>query len=337
VIVQKRYYIPASERARKLPGRKGRPGSRQIIPAIVKRDYADDRRDAGSKCIVRTMIARLDSDEMARNELEIIEIDLLLEAIYRHYGYDFREYAYASLKRRIHTFVRSEKLSSVSGLQERILHDPGCLGRFLFALSVNVTAVFRDPQFFRSFREKVVPILKTYPFIRIWHAGCSTGEEVYSMAILLEEEGLYDKCRIYATDMDEAVLKQAKEGIFPIESSTQYELNYRNAGGTTKLSDYYTSAYGHGIFRSSLRQNIVFSQHNLAMDRSFNEFNVILCRNVLIYFTKPLQQRVHDLFYESLVNFGILGLGSKETLQFTPHENCYEQLEPGTRLYRRIQ
>ncbi len=156
------------------------------------------------------------------------------------------------------------------------------------------------------------------------------------MAILLQEEGLYDKCRIYATDMDEAVLQQAGQGIFPLENAQLYASNYRRAGGTLALTDYYTGGYGHGIFRASLRDNIVFSQHNLAMDRSFNEFNVILCRNVMIYFTKPLQNRVHDLLHESMAMFGVLGLGSKETIQFTPHEKDYEQLEPGSRLYRRV-
>jgi chemotaxis protein methyltransferase CheR len=269
-------------------------------------------------------------------DLETIEIDLLLEAIYRHYGYDFREYAYASLKRRVHHTMHLEKVSSVSGLQDLVLHDRAAMGRLLFQLSVNVTSVFRDPQFFLAFRRSVVPMLRTFPFLRIWHAGCSTGEEVYSMSILLLEEGLFDRCRIYATDMDEAVLKQAREGIFPMASAEQYEANYRAAGGKRALSDYYTSAYGSAIFRSALKENVVFSQHNLAIDRSFNEFHVILCRNVMIYFAKPLQERVHNLIYESLIAFGVLGLGSKESLQFTPHESCYEQLEAGSKLYKRI-
>jgi chemotaxis protein methyltransferase CheR len=209
--------------------------------------------------------------------------------------------------------------------------------RFLLAVTVNVTSMFRDPGFFRSFRERVVPILRTYPFLRIWHAGCSTGEEVYSMAILLHEEGLYRRCRIYATDMNESVLVRAREGIFPLQDvETTYAGNYLDAGGAGSLSDYYTSGYGHALFRSSLRDNIIFSQHNLAQDGSFNEFNVILCRNVLIYFKKTLQNRVHQLFYQSLASFGILGLGSKESLQFTPHEKDFEQLEVGWRLYRRI-
>lgn len=269
-------------------------------------------------------------------ELEQIEIDLLLEGIYRRYGHDFRQYAYASLKRRIHGAMQLEKISTVSALQAKILHDPACMKRFLLAVSVNVTAMFRDPAFFLAFRQRVVPMLRTYPFVRLWHAGCSTGEEVYSMAILLQEERLYDRCRIYATDMDEAVLKQAMEGIFPLEAVKGYEANYLRAGGSATFSDYYTSGYGSALFRASLRDNMVFSPHNLAMESSFNEFHVILCRNVMIYFAKPLQQRVHNLLYDSLAMFGILGIGNRESLHFTPHENAYEPIDREAKLYRRI-
>lgn len=272
----------------------------------------------------------------AYTDREAVEISLLLEAIYRHYGYDFREYAYASLKRRIWNVIRSEGLSTVSQLQDRLLHDPESFARFLLAVSVNVTSMFRDPDFFRAFRARVVPLLRTYPFLRIWHAGCSTGEEVYSMAILLTEEGLYDRSRIYATDIDEGVLRQAREGIIPLKAAERYAALYQEAGGKRLFSDYYTSAYGSALFSSSLRDNIVFSQHNLAMDGSFNEFHAILCRNVMIYFTRKLQSRVHNLLYESLAMFGILGLGSKETLQFTSHENDYEQLSAGCKIYRRV-
>lgn len=269
-------------------------------------------------------------------ELEKIEIDLLLEGIYRRYGHDFRQYAYASLKRRIHGAMQAEKVSSISALQAKTLHDPACMKRFLLSVSVNVTAMFRDPGFFLAFRQRVIPMLRTYPFVRIWHAGCSTGEEVYSMAILLQEEGLYDRCRIYATDMDEAVLKQAMEGIFPLEAVKGYDANYLRAGGVSSLSNYYTSGYGSALFRASLRDNMVFSPHNLAMESSFNEFHVILCRNVMIYFAKPLQQRVHNLLYDSLTMFGILGIGNRESLHFTPHENAYEPIDREAKLYRRI-
>jgi chemotaxis protein methyltransferase CheR len=232
--------------------------------------------------------------------------------------------------------MEAEGVRTLSGLQERIIHEPSSLERFVRTMAVNVTSMFRDPHFFRVFRDRVVPLLRTYPFVRIWHAGCSTGEEVYSMAILLQEEGLYDRCRIYATDMNESVVKQAKEGIFPLDVMERFAQNYREAGGRKALSDYYTAAYGSAMFRANLRDNVLFSQHNLATDSSFNEFNVILCRNVMIYFKKDLQNRVHQLLHESLAISGILGLGNKESLQFTSHERDYAQLECGTKLYRRI-
>jgi chemotaxis protein methyltransferase CheR len=208
--------------------------------------------------------------------------------------------------------------------------------RLLLALTVNVTSMFRDPRFFLAFRDRVVPLLRTYPFLRFWHAGCSTGEEVYSLAILLQEEGLYDRCRIYATDMNEAVLRRAREGIFPLKAVEAQWSSYLHAGGKECLAAYYTSGYGHAIFSSSLKQNIIFAQHNLVTDRSFNEFNVIFCRNVMIYFCHSLQKRVHTLLYESLARFGVLGLGSKETLHFTPHEKEYAPLDTQWKLYRRI-
>lgn len=270
------------------------------------------------------------------NELEAIETQLLLEGVFRCYGFDFRNYAPASIKRRIWNAVHAENLTTISGLQEKVLHDPSCLDRFLLALSVNVTAMFRDPSFYCAFRQKVLPLLRTYPFIRIWHAGCSTGEEVYSMAILLEEEGLYHRCRIYATDMNELVLRKAKAGIFPLELMQKYTQHYLKAGGKKSFSEHYTAAYEGAIFRSSLKENIVFSPHNLATDASFNEFNVILCRNVLIYFNQTLQERVHNLLYESLGMFGVLGLGHQETLKLTPHEKNYEDIESSEKLYRRI-
>jgi chemotaxis protein methyltransferase CheR len=272
----------------------------------------------------------------AMNELEEIEIQLLLEGIARYYGYDFRNYALASLKRRITNMMRAEEVSTVSALQDKILHDRGCLERFLLALTVNVTAMFRDPHFYAAFRDKVVPQLRTYPFLRIWHAGCATGEEVYSMAILLHECGLYDRCRIYATDMNVAVLEQAKAGIYPLNKMQEYTANYLRAGGTHSFSEYYTAAYEHAIFRPALKRNITFSQHNLATDGSFNEFNVVLCRNVMIYFNQTLQDHVHNLLYDSLSMFGVLGLGQAESLRFTPHEHNYAELVSGERLYRRI-
>lgn len=268
--------------------------------------------------------------------LEEIEIQLLVEGIYRYYGFDFRNYAPASLKRRIRRIMQSEELTSISALQDRVLHDVRSLERFLLGLTVHVTAMFRDPSFFLSFRQRVCPLLRTYPFVRLWHAGCSTGQEVYSMAVLLHEEGLYPRCRIYATDMNEYVLQQAKSGVYPLRLMQQYTQLYLKAGGKRSFSEYYTAAYDNAIFRTFLRENIVFSQHNLATDNSFNEFHVILCRNVLIYFDPVLQKRVHQLFYDSLGSFGILGLGRQETLKFSAFEQHYEEIDRDERIYRRL-
>ncbi len=269
-------------------------------------------------------------------ELERLEIELLLEGVFRHYGFDFRSYAYASIRRRLWKRVEGESLRTISELQARILHDADAMERLLLDLSVNVTAMFRDPGFYKEFREKVIPLLRTYPFIRIWHAGCSTGEEVFSMAILLEEEGLYDRARLYATDINDVVLQRAKQGIFPLERMQEYTDNYIRAGGTRSFSEYYTAKYDGALFSPSLTRNVVFSQHNLVTDRSFSEFHVIFCRNVLIYFDKTLQNRVHRLFYESLVMFGILALGSKESLKFSQFEPCYEKLSATEKLYRKV-
>jgi chemotaxis protein methyltransferase CheR len=274
--------------------------------------------------------------ESYTSDLEKIEVELLLEAVYRHYGFDFRAYAYASLRRRIWKRVQAEKLQTVSGLQERVLHDPGAMERLLLTLSINVTAMFRDPTFYKAFRATVIPLLRTYPFIRVWHAGCSTGEEVYSMAILFTEEGLYDRVRIYATDINDVVLQQARTGIFPIDKMQEYTQNYIRAGGTRSFSEYYTAAYDGALFSPALRERVVFAQHNLVNDRSFAEFNVILCRNVMIYFDRNLQNRVHELFYESLPVYGILALGSKESLRFSVHEDRYEELDGREKIYRKI-
>jgi chemotaxis protein methyltransferase CheR len=274
--------------------------------------------------------------ERAPDEVEQLEIELLLEAVFRRYGFDFREYARASLKRRLYRRMAAEHVATVTQLQDRILHDPAVMERLLLDLSINVTAMFRDPSFYVAFREKVVPLLHTYPFTRIWCAGCSTGEEVYSMAIVLEEEGLYDRTRIYATDINEAVLDTARDGVFPLDKMKQYTQNYIRAGGKREFSEYYLAAYDGARFSRSLTENVVFAQHNLAMDRAFNSFNVILCRNVMIYFDKALQNRVHDLFYESLETFGILALGHKESIAFTGHEQDYETIDAGERIYRRI-
>jgi chemotaxis protein methyltransferase CheR len=269
-------------------------------------------------------------------ELEALEIELLLEAVYRRYGFDFRQYAQASLRRRLTRRMFAEGASSLSELQARLLHDPPSMERLLLDLSINVTAMFRDPSFYVAFREHVVPLLRTYPFTRIWCAGCSTGEEVYSLAILLEEEELYDRTRIYATDINEHVLATARAGVFPLAKMQQYTQNYIRGGGRHDFSRYYVAAYDGAQFSRSLTENVVFAQHNLATDRSFNAFNAILCRNVMIYFDRTLQERVHGLFHESLETFGILALGHKESLSFTALGGAYEELDTPERIYRKI-
>ncbi|MFD1775220.1 CheR family methyltransferase [Paenibacillus rhizophilus] len=271
-----------------------------------------------------------------KNELENIEIELLLSGVHRLYGYDFRNYALPSLKRRIWHHVHAENLSSISALQEKVLHDRTCFERFIYSLSIPVTEMFRDPGLFMAFRQKVVPLLRTYPYIRIWHAGCSTGEEVYSMAILLQEEGLYDKARIYATDMNNRSLQQAKEGVYEISKMKQYTKNYLEAGGKHAFSKYYTAKYNSVIFQPDLRKNIIFAEHNLATDTSFNEFNVIFCRNVMIYFNDELRDHVHGLFCESLSRFGVLVLGAKESIHFTRYSDSYEPLDRVEKIYRKV-
>jgi chemotaxis protein methyltransferase CheR len=276
------------------------------------------------------------SSPEGRLETESLELQLLLEGVYRQYGFDFREYAPASLKRRVWRRVMAEKAGSITGLLDLVLHDADVMERLLLDLSINVTAMFRDPTFYSSFRTKVVPALRTYPFTRIWVAGCSTGEEVYSLAILLHEEGLYDRTRIYATDINETVLERAREGVFPLEKMKEYTENYIRAGGKQSFSEYYLAKYEGALFDRTLSANVVWAPHNLVQDRSFNTFNVILCRNVMIYFDRALQTRVHQLFYDSLERLGILALGHKESIRFTGIEDAYEELDPLEKLYRKV-
>jgi chemotaxis protein methyltransferase CheR len=264
------------------------------------------------------------------------QLAALLENIIERYGFDFRNYAPASLRRRVSAILSKERLESVLSLQERVLADPIVFQRFVHTISVNVTSMFRDPTFYLTFRRLVVPVIATYPFIRIWHAGCSTGEEVYSIAIVLHEEGLYDRTRMYATDLDALAVEQAKEAIFPLSAMKEYSANYLNGGGHSSLSQYYTADRENALFRSFLKKNIVFAPHNLVCDSSFNEFQVILCRNVLIYFDNILRERVLSLMHDSLVRFGILVLGSKESLRFSDIEACYEQIDAAEKIYKRI-
>jgi chemotaxis protein methyltransferase CheR len=271
-----------------------------------------------------------------RDDLEELELRLLLEAIYHHYGYDFREYARGSIKRRIWRRVEEEMLPNISALQERVLHDPACLERLLLDLSISVTSMFRDPTFYLALRTKVIPLLRTYPYLRIWNAGCSTGEETYSLAILLQEEGLGDRTRIYATDINDVVLQRAKEGMFPLDKMREYTQHYIQAGGRASFSDYYKVLGDRACFDRSLAEHVVFAQHNLVSDGSFNDFNLIICRNVMIYFDRTLQDKVHDLFYRSLVRSGILALGHKESIRFTRYASTYEEIDPQEKIYRRI-
>ena len=266
---------------------------------------------------------------------EAIEIDLLLEAVHRRYAYDFRGYQPASLRRRLWHRVHGEHVKTISGLQERILHDPEAMDRLLRDLSINVTEMFRDPSFHRALRDKVFPVMRTYPFIRIWNAGCSTGEELYSIAIALHEEGLLERSRIYATDINEGVLDRARKGCFPLENMQRYTENYQRSGGTAEFSLYYTARGDAAYFDPDLGRHAVFAQHNLVSDRSFNEFNLIVCRNVMIYFGRELQNRVHELFLDSLSRFGVLALGRKESIKGTVAEHAYEALDGPEKIFQR--
>jgi len=262
-------------------------------------------------------------------DIATIEARLLVAGIYEVYGLDFREYSLSTITRNAYEYAKSRGFHTLSRLQEAVLHNPKELEAFLWELFVTTTSLFRDPEFYKNIRKNILPWLKTYPFIRIWNAGCSTGEEVYSIAILLQEEGLYRRARIYATDFQEKTIAIAKQGIFPIERLEEYNRNYLESGGKYVLSDYYIIRGSEVVFDPELTRNVTFLIHNLSTDHSFQEFNLILCRNVMIYFNKALRNRVHDLFYNSLCHFGILSLGKKESLYFTSHEMDYRDLKGG--------
>src|SRR6476469_2336935 len=251
------------------------------------------------------------------------QMEILLNDALELYGYDFTNYTKASIKRRINRILTIDRFPSFAELRYKLRNDKAYLNRFVEAISVNVTEMFRDPQFFRTLKEKVLPHLATYPYIRVWHAGCSTGEEVYSMAVLLKEANLLHKSLLYATDINQEVREKARRGVFPIANMKQYSENYILSGGTHAFSDYYITAGEHAQFTEELRRKIIFAMHNLVSDGSFNEFQLVLCRNVLIYFDKHLQDRASRLFDESLDTLGFLALGSKETLRFTPVEKNY--------------
>ena len=264
-----------------------------------------------------------------------IEIDLLLEGVFRKFGYDFRNYNKAHVKRRLIHRQQALGLKSISELQHKALHEPDFIQLILKDLSINVTEMYRDPGFYKSVRNEVFPILRTYPYIKIWHAGCATGEEVYSFAIMLKEEGLYNRAQIYATDFNPAVLETAKKGIYPISKIKDFTLNYQQAGGKQSFSDYYIAKYDSAILDPHLKQNVVFAEHNLVTDSVFAEVHLIICRNVLIYFNKNLQNTVVKLFSDSLVKGGFLGLGSKENLMFTEVYSHFEVVDAKEKIYKK--
>jgi len=268
--------------------------------------------------------------------LEEIEIQLLLEGIRLTYGYDFREYALTPLRRSILAAMQAEGLPTVSAYQDRILHDATCMQRFLGMVGVSVTSMFREVELINTLRDEVVPVLRTYPSVRIWMVGCATGEEVYSLAILLEEEGVLRRARIYATDLNEDTLAVARMGAYPLDRMRSYEEAYRRAGGRLALSDYYTVSGRSARFSRSLQSNVTWACHNLVTDASFNEFHLIICANVLIYFRPTLQERAHRLFYDSLVRAGYLALGKGESLVFSPGSSRYEQVRAGVSLFRKV-
>ena len=264
------------------------------------------------------------------------EVAILLDDILETYGYDFTEYSKASIKRRINRLFSVDRFPSFAEFRYRIKFDAAYLKRFIEQITVPVTEMFRDPSFYKTLREQVLPVLGTYPFIRIWHAGCSTGEEVYSMAILLQEANLFHKSLLYATDINPQVLEKARKGIFPLTHMKQYSENYILSGGKRDFSSYYSASYDHAKFNSSLSDKMIFSTHNLVSDRSFNEFQLILCRNVLIYFEKELESRVFQLFDESLESLGFLALGSKETIRFSSVAGKFKQISPKEKIWRKM-
>jgi chemotaxis protein methyltransferase CheR len=261
------------------------------------------------------------------------ELKDLLESIRFVYGYDFTEYAQASVGRRVNHFMANNKIPTLELLGKKILKDERAFEEFVRELSVTVTEMFRDPPFYKSLREKVMKRLATYPFIKIWIAGCATGEEIYSIAILLHEEGLLGRSVIYATDINQQSLQHAKDGVYSLASMKSYTSNYQKSGGTRPFSEYYKAKYSSVLFDKSLKQNIVFSVHNLAIDKSFNEFQLIICRNVMIYFNQQLQNRVIKLFYDSLCPFGFLGLGNKESLLFSENKKDFEEIDRKEKIF----
>lgn len=270
-------------------------------------------------------------------ELTTQEIEQLLQMLHHVYGYDFSGYSKSSLLRRISKFMDDKELSNGKQLIKELAGDVTSFHSFLETITVNVTEMFRDPLFYKSLRENVLPVLATYPQINIWHAGCSTGEEVFSLCILLHEAGLLHRTRIYATDINSSNLEKARTGVLPMHHMREYTVNYRQTGAIHDFSDYYTALYDHVLLNKEIRERVVFLQHNLVTDRSFNEFQLILCRNVMIYFNKQLQNKVLRLFYESLSSLGFLGLGMKESLLFSEHKSKFTVVDAAAKIFRKKQ
>ena len=269
-------------------------------------------------------------------ELFDLELGVLLEAIYRRYHYDFRDYTVSSLRRRVRQAMDRFHCSSVAALQHRLMHEPATFAQAMQYFTVQVSEMFRDPGYFRTLREQALPVLQTYPSCKVWVAGCSTGEEVWSLAILLHEEGLLERTILYATDINPDALASAENGVFALDRMAQFSASYLAAGGRASLSDYYTTAYNGALFDRRLKRNIVFADHSLATDAVFSEVHLVSCRNVLIYFRRALQDRAIGLFHDALVHRGFLGLGSKESLQFGAHADRFEVCSREHRLYRKV-
>jgi chemotaxis protein methyltransferase CheR len=264
------------------------------------------------------------------------DLDPILEGILEKYGYDFRDYARPELEKRMRQFMKQEDIPDLPAFGDRVLSMPEFLQRFLLTMSSNGASMFKEPDLWATLRRDIIPVLRTYPFIRIWHAGCGSGQEAYAMAILLSEEGLYDRCRIYATDLDETSLRKARDGIFSLQAMRKYSQNYALAGGKRLFSENYTAKYNSAIINASLRRNIVFGQHSLVSDGSFNEFQVIFCRNVLGLFNDRLREKALGLLHGSLGMFGYLVLGPKESIALGGYQGCFSEIDGKHRLYRKV-
>ncbi len=271
----------------------------------------------------------------APDSVEDLEIALLLEGLFQRYHYDFRRYARASIKRRLVQAREQMGYPTLSALQDAVLHNPGMLPRLLGYLTVQVSEMFRDPSYFRALRETVLPHLRTYPSLKVWVAGCSHGEEVYSLAILFREEGLYDRTLFYATDINPEALRIAEAGVYPLDRMRTFTENHQKSGGRSSLSDYYPADYGRAVFDKSLRSRVVFSDHSLVTDAVFAEMQLISCRNVMIYFDRALQDRAIGLFRDALPRNGFLGLGAKESLRFSAHADAFGEFVREEKIYRK--